>query len=92
MSLTRFLSLSSCYYLLIVDHVLIIHRDCPFKINPEEVDEAFFVEKDEWEEVKKTENVSPWFLKIADKFLMQWWEHLDDLENVQDLDIHNIME
>ena len=79
-----------------IDHVLILKGDFEYSINPNEIEEVKYFSKDEMREFIDTAeakgvNLSPWFLKIKEKWLWEVWDNLNDLSKVQDWEtIHRL--
>lgn len=65
--------------------------------NPNEVMSHRYVSQHELREMLHqaeggTLLITPWFKAIAEKFLFQWWDHLDDLSPHQDhYNIHRML-
>ena len=73
-----------------IDYILFIQRDVSVAANPNEVKSHRYVSSDELRKLlveaerKGGTAITPWFKAIAEKFLFEWWQHLDNLTVYQD--------
>lgn len=73
-----------------IDYILFIQRDVTVVANPNEVKSYRFVTANELRQLLAEAGqeggvtITPWFKAIAEKFLFEWWEHLDNLADYQD--------
>lgn len=63
--------------------------------NADEVDEVWHATPEELAEVSRdrlAEEFSPWFARIKERFLAQWWDRLDELlkHDSNDIEIHSL--
>ena len=77
-----------------IDHILFIQADVTLNINPNEIDEIKWVNQNELESMINDERIpiAPWFRLINNRFLTNWWGHLNDIEQLQDTEIHRVGE
>eukprot|EP01080_Neovahlkampfia_damariscottae_P004122 gene4122-7408_t len=75
-----------------LDYIFIVklsnENDFKLQVCPEEVKAVEFVNKTKLKEILKNESLlkTPWFRMISNKFLFQWWDHLDNLKSFKDFD------
>lgn len=74
-----------------IDYVLFLSGDFKLDINKNEVESVKYLNKNEIIDMiqqDKLDNQSikltPWFKLITEKFLLKWWDHLDDIKTIQD--------
>jgi isopentenyl-diphosphate delta-isomerase len=73
-----------------IDYILFIQRDVTVAANPNEVKSHRYVSAEELKQLlgeagqEGGVTITPWFKAIADKFLFEWWQHLDNLSSFQD--------
>ena len=63
-----------------------LNQNFKINLNLEEVSNVEFVNKKKLKEILKNENLlkTPWFEMISDKFLFQWWDNLDNLQQINE--------
>jgi len=79
-----------------VDYILIIRQNVTFTPNPNEVKDTKYVSQEELKQFleeadKKEVPVTPWFRLIVNNFLYNWWDNIDNLENMKDDIIHKMV-
>lgn len=74
-----------------IDYILFIQKDVRVSANFNEVKSYRYVSADELHELLKEAEeedseitITPWFKAIANKFLFNWWQYLDNLSQFQD--------
>lgn len=72
-----------------IDYVLFIKKDVNVEANANEVKSYRFVDKKEMREILQDAVdgkiiITPWFDLLCQKFLFEWWENIENLENVKD--------
>ena len=74
-----------------IDYVLFLSGDFKLDINKNEVESVKYLNKNEiinMIQQEKLDNQSikltPWFKLITEKFLLKWWDNLDDIKTIQD--------
>jgi isopentenyl-diphosphate Delta-isomerase len=67
-----------------LDYIFILKhsKNFQFHMNPQEVKDIQYVNPQKLKEILKNENLlkTPWFRMIAQHFLFEWWNHLENLE------------
>jgi isopentenyl-diphosphate delta-isomerase len=68
-----------------VDYLLFLHRDVKVQPNPEEVADIQYVNREQLKEIIRKADagedgimLSPWFRIVADNFLLDWWNRVED--------------
>ncbi|CAG0924557.1 unnamed protein product [Notodromas monacha] len=80
-----------------IDYVLFARKDVKLLLNPNEVQDFKWIPRENFQEflAKCTSRgipLTPWFQIVAAKFLQHWWQNLDNLKAVQDLEnIHKVI-
>lgn len=71
-----------------IDYVLFLQKDVTIDPNPNEVSEIQWVPRLEIENFIKTAKspLTPWFRLICKHKLLYWWDNLDTLNKLQDID------
>lgn len=71
-----------------IDYVLFIQKDVTIDPNNDEVSEIQWVPRSEIENFVKTVKspLTPWFRLILKHKLLYWWDNLDTLDKMQDVD------
>lgn len=71
-----------------IDYVLFLQKDVSINPNPNEVSEIRWVSRLEMENFVKTAKspLTPWFRLIFKHKLLYWWDNLDTLDKLQDID------
>lgn len=68
-----------------IDYILFLQRDLNIKPNPDEVSEVRWIARSEIDNFMKiTPLFTPWFLHIYKHYLLNWWDNLHNLTNMQD--------
>lgn len=72
-----------------IDYILFCRKNVDININENEVKSYNYFSQEKLKtflESAGTENrpITPWFRMIADTFLFDWWDKLDDLDSVKD--------
>eukprot|EP01130_Rhizamoeba_saxonica_P011827 TRINITY_DN4932_c0_g1_i1.p1 TRINITY_DN4932_c0_g1~~TRINITY_DN4932_c0_g1_i1.p1 ORF type:complete len:185 (+),score=46.02 TRINITY_DN4932_c0_g1_i1:274-828(+) len=77
-----------------VDYILFLFQDVELNINPNEVKDYNWVTKQELQQILESGEilVTPWLRMLCNKFLNQWWDGLDDLDQFKDNNIHTMVE
>ncbi|XP_020364727.1 isopentenyl-diphosphate Delta-isomerase 1 isoform X1 [Oncorhynchus kisutch] len=79
-----------------IDYILFMQKDIEVNPDPNEIKTHCYVTKEELKEMlKKAKNnellITPWFSLIAETFLFQWWDNLQNLKQFMDHDkIHRM--
>ncbi|MBT4059430.1 MAG: isopentenyl-diphosphate delta-isomerase [Euryarchaeota archaeon] len=78
-----------------LDHILFIKADVTLDINPNEIDEVRWVNQQELAELvngspTNGQHIAPWFREINDRFVSNWWGHLDEMASLQEDVVHHI--
>jgi isopentenyl-diphosphate Delta-isomerase len=75
-------------YIFILKHSKNFH----YNINPEEVKDVQYVNQQKLKEILKNENLlkTPWFRMIANHFLFEWWNNLENLEAFKNNEIFKL--
>eukprot|EP01097_Dermamoeba_algensis_P004776 TRINITY_DN3071_c0_g1_i1.p1 TRINITY_DN3071_c0_g1~~TRINITY_DN3071_c0_g1_i1.p1 ORF type:complete len:222 (+),score=30.49 TRINITY_DN3071_c0_g1_i1:80-745(+) len=75
-----------------IDHILIAKGHVTLAPSPDEVSETRWVSRDELFEIIKNQTLplTPWFKLIANRFLFEWWDQLDNLSSFVDKQIHHL--
>ncbi|KAG5518293.1 hypothetical protein PMAC_003089 [Pneumocystis sp. 'macacae'] len=68
-----------------IDYILFIQADVDLKLNPNEVETARYVNKDDLRKMLKCKDFSftPWFELICHSFMFFWWDSLHNLNAVK---------
>lgn len=72
-----------------IDHVLFIKKDVNIKTNPNEVKSFNFVDQEKMRQMLEDAKtgkiaITPWFDLLCKKFLFNWWENMNNIENIKD--------
>lgn len=77
-----------------IDYILIILAKVDIVPNENEVNDFKYVSADELRLIfaDKTLSYTPWFSLICEKFLFHWWNNLDNIEKIRDVNtIHRLL-
>lgn len=77
-----------------MDYILIVQKDVPLTPEANEVRDVKYFSKDELKAfVSRTDlKFTPWFKLIHDNFLYKWWNSLENLDAVKDVEtIHHLL-
>ena len=81
-----------------IDYILFIKARVDLEPNSDEVEDAKYVNEEELKQMMKPDSGlkwSPWFRTIAERFLHQWWQDVDQTitsTNHMDLErIHRVL-
>ncbi|KAK1795302.1 hypothetical protein P4O66_009924 [Electrophorus voltai] len=72
-----------------IDYILFLQKDVELQPDPNEVKSHRYVSKEELREVlaealRGEVQITPWFSLIADTFLFDWWDNLQNLKKFMD--------
>ncbi|XP_054621964.1 isopentenyl-diphosphate Delta-isomerase 1 [Dunckerocampus dactyliophorus] len=72
-----------------IDYILFMQKDVELSPDPNEVKHHRYVSKEELREMldkaeRKELKITPWFKLIAETFLFQWWDNLQNLKEFMD--------
>lgn len=69
-----------------LDYILFIQKNVKLKPNPSEISEISFIPRDEFDNFVPTLTGfwTPWFSLISQHRLKLWWDHLDNLQEIQE--------
>lgn len=79
-----------------IDYILFMQKDVELRPDPNEIKSHCYVSKEELKEMlekakRKELEVTPWFQLIAETFLFQWWDNLQNLKQFMDhINIHRM--
>ncbi|XP_061185652.1 isopentenyl-diphosphate Delta-isomerase 1-like isoform X2 [Saccostrea echinata] len=78
-----------------IDYILIAQKDVAITANPNEVKSHVYVNRQQLLQMMDKSRtgdilITPWFRLIVDKFLMNWWDNLPDIEQHKDNHIHRL--
>ncbi|KAF0028294.1 hypothetical protein F2P81_019381 [Scophthalmus maximus] len=79
-----------------IDYILFMQKDVELSPDPNEIKSHCYVSKEELKEMlnkakRKELEITPWFSLIAETFLFNWWENLQNLKQFMDHDnIHRM--
>ncbi|KAJ3611565.1 hypothetical protein NHX12_021580 [Muraenolepis orangiensis] len=79
-----------------IDYILFLQKEVDLSPDPNEIKSHCYVTQEELKEMlvkakRKELDITPWFILIAETFLFQWWDNLQNLEEFKDHDhIHRM--
>ncbi|KAI9193630.1 NUDIX hydrolase domain-like protein [Polychytrium aggregatum] len=79
-----------------IDYIFIVRADVQTNPNPNEIKSIKYVTKEELQNLfvnadKEGLKITPWFRLIVETFLYKWWDNLDNLAAMKDVDtIHRL--
>ncbi|XP_053322063.1 isopentenyl-diphosphate Delta-isomerase 1 [Spea bombifrons] len=79
-----------------IDYILFVQKDVTLNPDPNEIKSHCYVSKEELKNLlergtRGEVQITPWFRLIADTFLYQWWDNLDNLKPFESHDkIHRM--
>ncbi|XP_028391411.1 isopentenyl-diphosphate Delta-isomerase 1-like [Dendronephthya gigantea] len=81
-----------------IDYVLFIQKDVDIQMNPNEVKSFCFVNQKKMKDILQDAEdkkiiITPWFDLLCKTFLFKWWNNLNNLEKMKDINtIHKMIE
>ncbi|MBC8437846.1 MAG: isopentenyl-diphosphate delta-isomerase [Euryarchaeota archaeon] len=78
-----------------LDHIIFIQKDVDLNLNSNEIEEILWLDENSMNDfIKNSQNsgdiIAPWFDQIYSRFASNWWNHLDDISQLIDNDIHHL--
>lgn len=72
-----------------IDYIFLFQGQVSLNINPNEVKSYKWISKDELKDLFEQEElpITPWFKLIVENFLYKWWDQLDNLEKLKEVNI-----
>ena len=70
------------------DYCVISKKDVDFELNPNEIEDYYWLKLSEIDTFMNESEITPWFKLIYESGLLEnWWKNLDNLNSISSTDI-----